>query len=80
MGKGPLSGVKVVEFAGHWPRPLRLHAALGHGRGRRADRPQGRAAALQVRRPVRGRRSVALDLKDAADVGVALALIEKPTC
>ena len=36
-----LRDLRVVEFAGIGPGPLRLHAAVGHGRRRGDDRPPG---------------------------------------
>lgn len=76
MGKGPLAGVKVVEFAGIGPGPFACMLLSDMGADVvRIDRKGGRSAKFDV--TARGRRSVALDLKDAADVATAQALIEK---
>lgn len=77
MAQGPLSGVKVVEFAGIGPGPFccMLLSDMG-AEVVRIDRKGGRPT-FKNDIPARGRRHVALDLKDANDVGVALALIEK---
>jgi len=76
MASGPLNGVKVVEFAGIGPGPFCCMLLSDMGADVvRIDRKGGRALAKDV--TARGRRSVALDFKDANDVAVALALIEK---
>lgn len=77
MGQGPLSGVRIVEFAGIGPGPFccMLLSDMG-AEVVRIDRKGGRAARINDV-TARGRRSVALDLKDANDSQVALALIEK---
>ena len=78
MSQGPLSGVKIVEFAGIGPGPFcgMLLSDLGAD-VIRIDRPgdgrPGRAADVMSR----GRRSIGLNLKDPADVEVALKLLEK---
>lgn len=76
MATGPLSGMKIVEFAGIGPGPFcgMLLSDMGAdvvridapGRGGTADPVTGR-----------GRRSVALNLKDAADLETCLKLIEQ---
>jgi alpha-methylacyl-CoA racemase len=76
MATGPLSGMKIVEFAGIGPGPFcgMLLSDMGAdvvridapGRGGTADPVTGR-----------GRRSVALNLKDAADLETCLRLIEQ---
>ncbi|MBL8543976.1 MAG: CoA transferase [Hyphomonadaceae bacterium] len=77
MGKGPLAGVKVVEFAGIGPGPFCCMLLSDMGADVvRIDRKGGRSGA-KFDVTARGRRSVALDLKDKNDVAVALALIEK---
>jgi alpha-methylacyl-CoA racemase len=77
MGQGPLSGVKVVEFAGIGPGPFccMLLSDMG-AEVVRIDRKGGRA---MIRKDIaaRGRRQLTLDLKDINDLGVAMALIEK---
>ncbi|MEO0549370.1 MAG: CaiB/BaiF CoA-transferase family protein [Pseudomonadota bacterium] len=78
MASGPLAGVKIVEFAGIGPGPFcgMLLSDLG------ADVVRiDRAGKIRPGNPKdigsRGRRSVALNLKDPADVETALKLIEK---
>ncbi|NDD66009.1 MAG: CoA transferase [Acidobacteria bacterium] len=77
MTSGPLSGIKVVEFAGIGPGPFcgMLLADLGAD-VLRIDRME------TVGRPSRdimgrGKRSVGVDLKSAAGIETALDLIEK---
>lgn len=80
MGQGPLSGMKVVEFAGIGPGPMcgMLLADLG-AEVLRVDRlaPSG----LGIERPPkfdllnRGKRSIAVDLKAAAGVAFARRLV-----
>lgn len=77
MAAGPLNGVKVVEFQGIGPGPFCCMLLSDMGADVvRIDRKGGRGGA-----PgdvgARGRKSVALDLKDANDLAVAMALIEK---
>lgn len=75
--QGPLSGIKVVEFAGIGPAPFcgMLLSDLGADVVR-IDRPGNRPGhAADV--TARGRRSVSLNLKDPADIETALKLIEK---
>ena len=74
--RGPLTGVKIVEFAAIGPAPFcgQLLADLGADiiridRAEHAGRPSGLLS--------RGRRSVALDLKDPGSVQVCLALLER---
>jgi len=76
MASGPLNGVKVVEFAGIGPGPFCCMLLSDMGADVvRIDRPGGRAMRNDV--TARGRRSIALDMKQAADIEVALQLIEK---
>lgn len=77
MGQGPLSGVKVVEFAGIGPGPFccMLLSDMG-AEVVRIDRKGGRPP-FKTDIPGRGRRNVVLDLKDPNDVAVAVALVEK---
>ncbi len=78
MSQGPLSGIRIIEFAGIGPGPFcgMLLADLG-AEVVRIDRPgdgrPGRAADIMSR----GKRSVGLNLKDPADVATALALLDK---
>jgi alpha-methylacyl-CoA racemase len=76
MASGPLNGVKVLEFAGIGPGPFCCMLLSDMGADVvRVDRPDGRAMRNDV--TARGRRSVALDMKQAGDIEVALQLIEK---
>jgi alpha-methylacyl-CoA racemase len=77
MGKGPLSDLKIVEFAGIGPGPFcgMLLSDLGADVVR-IDRKGGRGGAKSDITS-RGRRSVALDIKNPAAVEAALKLIEK---
>ncbi|GIK47961.1 MAG: CoA transferase [Hyphomonadaceae bacterium] len=77
MGKGPLAGVKVVEFQGIGPGPFACMLLSDMGADVvRVDR-KGGGGASKFDVLARGRRSVALDLKNPADVAVALDLISK---
>ena len=78
MGQGPLSGVRIVEFAGIGPGPFcgMLLSDLGADVvriDRQGDGRPGSPADVTGR----GRRSIGLNLKDAGDVETALRLIEK---
>ena len=66
MAKGPLDGVKVVEFAGIGPGPLcgMLLSDLGADVVRIDRKGGGRGSKFDI--TSRGRRSVAMDLKNAA--------------
>ena len=77
MGQGPLKGVKIVEFAGIGPGPFcgMLLSDLGAD-VIRIDRP-GTRPSVAADVTGRGRRSIALNLKDEADVETALKLIAK---
>jgi alpha-methylacyl-CoA racemase len=79
---GPLASLRVVEFAGMGPAPFcgMLLADLG------ADvvlveRPGGHPAGMTLPRPIdvmhRGKRSVALDLKEPAGARAALAILSR---
>jgi alpha-methylacyl-CoA racemase len=78
---GPLAGLRVIEVAGIGPAPFcaMLLADLGADVVR-IERASGQTDGLQVERRFdvmnRGRRGVALDLKDPADVAQALELID----
>jgi len=76
MGKGPLSGLKVLEFAGIGPGPFcgMLLSDLGADVVRVDRKGSGRAAPWDI--TARGRRSVALDLKQPAAVETCLKLME----
>ena len=76
MAQGPLDGVRIVEFAGIGPGPFCCMLLSDMGADVvRVDRKGARSMARDV--TARGRRSVALDLKDANDLDVALELIGK---
>lgn len=76
VASGPLKGVRVLEFAGIGPGPFCCMLLSDMGADVvRIDRAGGRVMPHDV--AGRGRRSIALDLKAAADVELALALIEK---
>src|SRR4029078_778492 len=77
MRQGPLSGLKIVEFAGIGPGPFAgmLLSDLGADVVR-IDRKDARpAAAHQVTQ--RGRKSVALDLKNKDAIALCLDLFER---
>ena len=77
MASGPLDGVKVVEFAGIGPGPFCCMLLSDMGADVvRIDRKGGRPS-FKNDIPARGRRHVALDLKDPNDVNVALEMIAK---
>ena len=75
MAQGPLSGLKVVEFAGIGPGPFcgMLLSDLGADVVR-VDRKGARASHADV--TARGRRSVAMDLKSPTAVEACLKLFE----
>jgi len=77
MGKGPLSGVKIVEFAGIGPGPFcgMLLSDLGADVVRIDRKGGGRGSKFDV--TARGRRSVALDLKSPEAVEACLTLMER---
>ena len=76
MGKGPLSGVKIVEFAGIGPGPFcgMLLSDLGADVVRIDRKGPGRGSKFDV--TARGRRSVALDLKTPEAVEACLTLMQ----
>jgi alpha-methylacyl-CoA racemase len=76
MGQGPLSDLKVVEFAGIGPGPFcgMLLSDLGADVVRIDRKGAGRGGPADV--TARGRRSVALDLKSPAAVEACLKLFE----
>jgi alpha-methylacyl-CoA racemase len=77
MRQGPLTGLKVVEFAGIGPGPFcgMLLSDLGADVVRIDRKGAGRGAPTDI--TSRGRRSVALDLKDPACIETCLKLVEK---
>ena len=82
MGSGPLNGVRVVELAGIGPGPFcaMLLADLG-AEVLRVDRVEAVDLGIERDRQFnllnRGRRSVAIDLKDPAGVEAVLRLIDQ---
>jgi alpha-methylacyl-CoA racemase len=76
FGMGPLQGIRIVEFAGIGPGPFAamLFADMGAD-VIRIDRKGGRAPS-QMEIYLRGRKSVAFDLKKPEAVEAALKLIE----
>lgn len=81
MADGPLNGLKVLELGGLGPVPFCAMMLSDMGADVvRVERPNGvRIDALsgKYQFDARGRRSVALDLKDPDDAGRALDLIAK---
>ena len=77
MAQGPLSGLKVVEFAGIGPGPFcgMLLSDLGADVVRIDRKGQGRGSRHDV--TGRGRRSIALDLKRPEAVETCLQLIAR---
>jgi alpha-methylacyl-CoA racemase len=75
---GPLHGARVVEFAALGPAPFAamLLADLGADVVR-IDRPGGREGDPRVYAMHRGRRSIAIDLKQRSGRDVALRLVER---
>jgi alpha-methylacyl-CoA racemase len=82
MGQGPLTGLKIVEFAGIGPAPFcgMLLSDLGADVVRidRIGGPRGgsRPAADRFSVTQRGRRSIAFDLKSPAAIEACLKLFE----
>ena len=76
MGSGPLSGLKIVEFAGIGPGPFcgMLLSDLGADVVRVDRKGSGRSSPADV--TSRGRRSVALDLKSPDAIEAVLKLLE----
>lgn len=77
MAAGPLAGVRIVEFAGIGPGPFAGMLLSDMGADVvRVDRPSG---GMQAPGDVtaRGRRSIALDLKDPASIALCLEMIGK---
>jgi alpha-methylacyl-CoA racemase len=82
LGNGPLRGLRVVELAGLGPAPFcgMLLADLGADVVRidRRDSPGGLVGTLGLPSVLdRGKRSIALDLKDPDDITVAHALLAR---
>ena len=79
MASGPLVGIKIVEFQGIGPGPFcgMLLSDLGADVIRIDRAGSGGRPATPANVESRGRRSIALDLKNPDDVETALKLIEK---
>jgi len=78
LGHGPLAGLRVLEFAGLGPAPFcgMLFSDLGADVVR-IDRPSAHAPYQPADTISRGRRSIALDLKNPACIDVALKLADQ---
>lgn len=76
MRQGPLSGLKIIEFAGIGPGPFcgMLLSDLGADVVRIDRKGQGRGSPSDI--TARGRRSVGLDLKTPAAIETCLKLFE----
>jgi len=79
---GPLQGLKVLEIASLAPGPFAVTVLADLGaevlRVDRASEVRGDATGAPPRNPLgRGRRSVAVDLKDPAGVELVLQLVER---
>ncbi|MDO9334886.1 MAG: CoA transferase [Caulobacteraceae bacterium] len=76
MAQGPLSGLKIVEFAGIGPGPFcgMLLSDLGADVVRIDRKGAGRGSPADI--TGRGRRSVALDLKNPESIETCLKLME----
>ncbi|WP_269716967.1 CaiB/BaiF CoA transferase family protein [Caulobacter sp. NIBR2454] len=77
MAQGPLSGLKVLEFAGIGPGPFcgMLLSDLGADVVRIDRKGSGRSSPADI--TARGRRSIALDLKKPQAVEACLKLVER---
>lgn len=77
MAQGPLSGLKVLEFAGIGPGPFcgMLLSDLGADVVRIDRKGSGRSSPADI--TARGRRSIALDLKKPEAVEACLKLVER---
>ncbi|WP_422020151.1 CaiB/BaiF CoA transferase family protein [Pyruvatibacter mobilis] len=77
MGKGPLSGVKVLEFAGIGPGPFCAMLLSDMGADViRIDR-KGAQGGSKFDITARGRKSIALDLKNPDAIETVLKLVEQ---
>lgn len=76
MAQGPLSGLKIIEFAGIGPGPFcgMLLSDLGADVIRIDRKGSGRSSPADI--TARGRRSVALDLKNPEAIETCLKLME----
>ena len=76
MRQGPLTGLKIIEFAGIGPGPFcgMLLSDLGADVVRIDRKGQGRGSPADI--TARGRRSVGLDLKNPAAIETCLKLFE----
>src|SRR6056300_856108 len=77
MGKGPLSGVKIIEMAGIGPGPFCAMLLSDMGADIiRIDR-KGGAGGYATDTNSRGRKSIALDLKKPEAIEAVLKLVEQ---
>lgn len=81
-GKGPLAGLRIVEMVGIGPAPLAAMMLSDLGAEViRIDRPSSSGLGIehpqQFNLPARGRRSVAIDLKQPDGIACALDLISQ---
>lgn len=78
MAQGPLTGIKIIEFAGIGPGPFcgMLLSDLGADVVR-IDRAGKNRPGTPVDVMSRGKRSIALDLKNQDDIETALKLLEQ---
>jgi alpha-methylacyl-CoA racemase len=78
MGKGPLRGVRVLEFAGIGPAPFcaMLLSDMG-AEVLRIDRKGRSGGGGPMEATSRGRRSAAIDLKNPEGIRACLRLVEK---
>ena len=76
MRQGPLTGLKIIEFAGIGPGPFcgMLLSDLGADVVRIDRKGQGRGSPADV--TARGRRSIGLDLKNPQSIETCLKLLE----
>ena len=75
--RGPLEGVRVVELAGIGPGPYACMMLADMGADVVRVQRQGQSSDAAADPMLRGRRCLALDLKNAAAVEVVLRLIER---
>lgn len=78
---GPLAGIKILEIRGIGPGPYAGMLLADMGADvivvERASKPSGLSLPTQVDATMRGKRSIALDLKSSEGLATLLRLIEK---
>jgi alpha-methylacyl-CoA racemase len=82
MSNGPLDGLRVLEIAGFGPGPMAGMLCADHGADViRVERPAGHDAGFEVEPRYflhnRGKRCIALDLKNPEGLGILLGLIDR---